>query len=124
MNKEITKYYFSAVRSSKHPVLSFKDDDFVAVAYEDFYKNEYGNIDETHPMCKLLSEHDFKHLFQPFTDKEKQNGITTKDISIPCAVAYKTLKTSFYKQEKLKKYISELTGVYYLIYGLYAMMMR
>ena len=118
MNKEITKYYFSAVRSSKHPVLSFKDDDFVAVAYEDFYKNEYGNIDETHPMCKLLSEHDFKHLFQPFTDKEKQNGITTKDISIPCAVAYKTLKTSFYKQEKLKKYISELTGVYYFLFNL------
>ncbi len=118
MKNNVTKYYLSAIKSSKYPVLPFKDDDFVAVPYEDFFRNEYGLIDETHPMCKLLSEPDFKYLFKPFTDKEKQNGITTKTVPVPCAVAYKTLKKDFYEQDKLKKYIPELTGIYYFLFDL------
>ncbi len=115
MKNNITKYYLSAVKSSEYPVIPFKEDDFISVSYEDFLANDYGYIDKTHFMCKLLSESEIEELFMPFTDKEIQDSKVIEKC-VNCAVAYKTLKTDFYQQDRLKKYIPELTGVYYFFF--------
>lgn len=104
----MTKYLKSAIAESSHPVVPFKDDNFVSLSYEDLLLDEY-ETDATHPICTLLQANEYKKLFDPLPQKEKK----AQTVQIPCLISYKTLKTVFSEQTRLKKHIPELTGVYY-----------
>lgn len=104
----MTRYLKSVIAESSHPAIPFKDDSFVSLSYEELLLDEY-EVDGTHPIYALLQASEYKKLFEQLpTAKNK-----TQIVQMPCLAAYKTLKTEFFEQKRLKKYIAELTGVYY-----------
>lgn len=109
MNKNITKYLKDVLNSSCYPVINFKDNDYIYYSYEEFLKDEY-EVDITSPICTLLTPNEIKKMF----DEETKDSENKKTIVIECVTAYKTLKTSFHVQTQMKKFISELTGIYYI----------
>ncbi len=104
----MTEYLKSAIAESSHKVIPFKDDNFIAISYEELLLDAY-EIDIKHPICTLLQASEYKKLFDQLPPEEKKTQI----VQIQCLVSYKTLKTLFFEQKQLKKYIAELTGVYY-----------
>ena len=106
--KEMTRYLKSVIAESSHPAIPFKDDNFVSLSYEELLLDEY-EVGGTHPICVLLQASEYKKLFEQLPPEENKTQI----VQMPCMVAYKTLKTEFFEQKRLKKYIAELTGVYY-----------
>lgn len=104
----MTKYLKSAIAESSHPVVPFKDDNFVSLSYEELLTDEY-KITATHPLCALLQANEYKKLFEELPKEEQR----TQTMQMSCLVSYKTLKTVFSEQTRLKKHIPELTGVYY-----------
>ena len=104
----MTAYLKSVVAESSHPVIPFKDDTFITISYEELLLDEY-EIDVNHPICMLLKASEYKKLFERLPQEE--NKIQT--VQMQCIVSYKTLKTEFFEQKRLKKHIAELTGVYY-----------
>ncbi len=104
----MTKYLKSAIAESSHPVVPFKDDNFVSLSYEELLLDKY-EINAAHPICTLLQTNEYKKLFEPLPQKEKK----AQTVQMPCLVSYKTLKTVFSEQKRLKKHIAELTGIYY-----------
>lgn len=104
----MTKYLKSVIAESSHPVIPFKDDTFITISYEELLLDEY-EIDVNHPICMLLKASEYKKLFERLPQEENK----TQTVQMQCIVSYKTLKTEFFEQKRLKKHIAELTGVYY-----------
>lgn len=106
MKPGLTSYLYSVLKESENPVLPFRDENFIILSNDEL-KNGLLEIDATHPLCSLLSATEFKKLFEAVPTKSEES------ISVPCVVSYKTLKTEFFLQSRLKNELPELTGVFY-----------
>lgn len=109
MNIEMTRYLKSVLLESVHPVVPFKDGDFVSLSYEQLLKGEF-YIEKSNPLCELLKSVEYKKLFEELPEDEKNKN---QALQMNCIVSYKTLKTEFFEQDRVKEYIPELTGIYY-----------
>ena len=112
MNVKITNYLKSVLKSSLYPVIPFKDNNFVSLTYDELLENPH-IVDSTHPLSSLLNEIEFNKIFGEMSEKEKKNHHI---VQINCVNSYKTLKTNFLNQTRYKKYIPELTGVFYFYF--------
>lgn len=104
----MTKYLKSVLTEYSHSVIPFKDDNFVDISYVELLTDEY-DINDTHPLCVLLNSSEYNKLFEKFPKEKSEIQI----VQVRCIASYKTLKTVFEEQERVKRYIPELTGVYY-----------
>ena len=114
MNVETTNYLKNALLESSHPTIPFKDNDFVSFTYDEFLEDSY-DIDASHSICSLLNTKELEILFNDLP-KEEQNKL--QSVQINCVVSYKTLKSEFFSQERIREYVSELTGVYYFPFSI------
>lgn len=109
MSINTTRYLKNVLLESLHPIIPFKDENFVSFSKEDFLRDKY-DINNTHPLCELLKSDEYKKLFEKLP---KEQAEKTQIVEIKCVVSYKTLSKKFFEQERMKQYIPELTGVYY-----------
>lgn len=114
MNLEITNYLKNALKSSLYPVIPFKDNNFISLTYDELLSDSY-IIDSTHQLSSLLNANEFNKIFGNLSEEELKK---TQTVQINCIISYKTLKTEFFEQHRHKKYISELTGVFYFDFSI------
>ncbi len=113
MNDKITEYLKNALKDSLYPVIPFKDNNFVSLKYEELLCESY-SIDSNNKISSLLNTNEINKLFGKLGNGEKKE----QEVKINCIASYKTLKTVFFEQQRHKKYIPELTGVFYFGFSL------
>lgn len=100
--KEITKYFRSAIVAQSNRGIDFKTDHFYKLALEELVA---GKIDSE--VCKNIFEEAKKGTFDDTNKANKQPILSV----ILCA---KTIKTIFDANAKIQDEIEDLTGVYYI----------
>lgn len=98
-NKEMTSYLKSVIVNASHPVIPFKEDNFVSISFEELLLDEF-NVDETNPICILLRSGEHKKLFEALS-KEDEKKVQT--VQIKCIVSYKTFKNGIFCAATIEK---------------------
>ena len=109
----MTEYFYQVIQSTKHPVISFKDNDFVTFSFDEIKQTNFV-VNPNDEICCLLSEKEYMVLFKELSLAEKKNIKFPIICKISCAISYKTLKTKFNYGVKKNDELEEMTGVFYI----------
>lgn len=109
----MTDYFYQVIQNTKHPVIPFKDNEFVTFTFNEIKRVGF-IINPNDEICCLLSQNEYIELFRELSLTEKKNIRFPMVRKISCAISYKTLKTKFNFGIKKNDEVEEMTGVFYI----------
>lgn len=110
MDLKLTRYFKSAVVQATKPIISFKNNDFAILSFNSLQYNSFDKT-EIDDLNLLLNDTEYHNLYEKdFYDLKPWESV----VAFNTIISYKTFKTTFDNQNRLKKDIEELTGVFYI----------
>lgn len=109
----MTEYFYQVIQSTKHPVISFKDNEFVTFSFREIKQSNFV-VNPNDEICCLLSDNEYIDSFKELSLNDKKDIKFPIVRKIPCVISYKTLKTKFNYGVKKNDELEEMTGIFYI----------
>lgn len=110
MDIKLTSYFKSAIDSSTKPTINFKDNDFAILSFGSLEINAFTE-GEIKDLSLLLTQSEYNNMYvKKYSVLKPWETV----VSFNTVISFKTLKSNFDNQNRIRKEIDELTGVFYI----------